>query len=722
MSDATARVEPGRFLAPAPDTVKRLLVLARAHRRALELVLALAIYLGFACYFTWPLVTNLAHIFYGAAGDPYGTMAFYRELVAHHLNPFLPGNISQFNAPEGQPIPWTRDLASLPGVGTQYLLTAVFGTIPANGLYVLLGYTLTGVVTFAFVRRLTGNVWAALIAGWAFAFYPYAILNGQGHDDNVQGWVLVLGVWRMVELMKRPSRRNAILAGLAVVLGMWWDPYFILLGGVSYVAAAVACLAVAWRAGGLRSVVGPQAITAATVVVFLGFLGVLSNTGPSGNSLGVRTNGVEELNTYSARPLEYLIPDSQSPLFGADTAHYLETHIHGSNPSEATLYVGITTILLALVAFWAFVRRKLPPGIGGTVLLLSFVVVAAFITSAPPEGRLLGVLIPFPSHFISQVTSTWRVYSRFVIVVMLGLSVLAGIGLHALTRGRVWWVQVAILLCASVAVPLDLWGRLIGRTNTIETPGVYAALAREPLGLAAQYPLTPNGYNLYDELFFQNAGGKPLINGYPEGTAEERRALSLANLTEPTSAPRLAALGVRYIVVESTPPDYGLAPPGKPGRGFRLLYKEPYANLYAVTAKPLSPALAADGEGFSVNETTPLGNFSWLVQPRGTIELAGGCVHCSGVLTMTLIPFARPRTVVVSTAGGHVLARRLVAGPTRVSVPLEFSRHASVGLAATPGPQSIIKTIGGSDPRSVSVQVGDLEFTGSSGGAKVRGS
>jgi hypothetical protein len=721
MSDATAGVELGHIPASAPGAAKRLLVLARARRRPLELVLAFAIYLGFACYFTWPLVTNLAHIFYGASGDPYGTMAFYRELVAHHLNPFLPGNISQFNAPQGQPIPWTRDLASMPGVLTEYLLTAAFGPTPANGLYALMGYTLTGVVTFAFVRHLTGNVWAALIAGWAFAFYPYAILNGQGHDDNIQGWVLVLGIWRMVELMNRPSRRNAILAGLAVVFGMWWDPYFILLGGVSYVAAAVACLAVAWRAGRLRSVLGSQAITAAIVVVFLGFLGLLS-TGPAGNSIGVRTNGVEQLNTYSARPLEYLLPDAQSPLFGADTTHYLETHIHGSNPSEATLYVGITTILLSLVAFWAFVRRKLTPSLGGAVLLLSLVVAAAFITSAPPEGRLLGVLIPFPSHFISEITSTWRVYARFVIVVMLGLSALAGIGLHALTRGRVWWVQVTILLCASVAVPLDLWGRLAGRTNTIVTPRVYAALAREPFGLTAQYPLTPNGYNPYDELFFQNAGGKPLINGYPEGTAEERRALSLANLSEPTTAPRLATLGVRYIVVESTPPGYGLAPPGKPGRGFKLLFEEPYANLYAVTAKPSSPALAADGEGFSVNETTPLGNFSWLVQPSGTIELAGGCAHCNGVLTMTLIPFARPRTVVVSTASGQVLARRLVAGPTRVSVPLEFSRHASVVLAATPGPQSIVETIGGSDPRSVSVQVGDLEFTRSAGGAKVRGS
>ena len=119
----------------------------------IELALATILYLGFACYLTWPLVTDLAHSIYGyPPGDPYGTMAFYRELVDHHLNPFLPGSIMQFAAPEGQPIPWTRDLASMPGVLSLYLLTALFGATRAYGLYTLAGYTLTGAVTFMVAR------------------------------------------------------------------------------------------------------------------------------------------------------------------------------------------------------------------------------------------------------------------------------------------------------------------------------------------------------------------------------------------------------------------------------------------------------------------------------------------------------------------------------------------------------------------------------------------
>jgi hypothetical protein len=677
-------------------------------RGALEISLVTLLYFGFACYLTWPLVTGLSHIIYGAPGDPYGTMAFYRELVDHHHNPFLPGSISQFSAPAGQPIPWPRDLASLPGVGTFYLLTAAFGVAAADGLYILLGYTLTGLVTYLFVRRLVGRRWPALIAGWAFAFYPFAVINGQGHLDLIQGWVLVLGVWRMIELMWAPTRRNGILAGLAVALGMWWTPYFILFGGVAFAAALLVAVLVAWRERRLRAALVPYAVATAIVLVFAGFLAVLSTKGAA-SSIGVRTNGVQALNTYSARPLEYVIPDAESPLFGGRTEHYLLTHLHGSNETEATLYVGVSVILLALVALWALVRRRLDRRVAQAALVLLAVALAALLTSAPPEGRVLGVTIPFPSHLIAQVTSTWRVYSRFVIVVMLALSALAAIGLTVLAGRRTRWMLV-VMLAATVIVPLDLWARLGGRTNELAAPPIYKTLARQPPGLVAEYPLTPAGSNNYGDVYFQNVHEKPMINGYLEGSAEERRALSLADLADPATAGRLAALGVRYVLVDAAPPGYGLPPPGTPGAGFRLIEHEPYADLYAVTAAPSSLALPAAGEGFASTEPGPGYTFNWLEQPSGQIELAGGCTRCEGILTMTVAAFARPRTVTVEDAAGHVLLRRLVGGPTPLQVPLRFSRRTTVTVSANPGPQSIEATIGGTDPRSVSVQVGALHF------------
>ncbi len=92
----------------------------------------------------------------------------------------------------------------------------------------------------------------------------------------------------MLELQWRPTRRNAVLAGLAVALGMWWTQYFILIGGVAYVACGRRASARLAPALGCRSVLGAQAITAVIVVVFLGFLASLT-----GETVGQLARGAD---------------------------------------------------------------------------------------------------------------------------------------------------------------------------------------------------------------------------------------------------------------------------------------------------------------------------------------------------------------------------------------------------------------------------------------------
>jgi hypothetical protein len=683
----------------------RLATLAQAQRRQIEVVLATVLYLGFASYLTWPLVTDLSHSIYGAPGDPYGTLALLRVLVGHHYDPFLPGTIRQFGAPAGIPIAWPRNLASAPEISTLYLLTVLFGAIPAYDIYTLAGFTLTGVVTFMFARRLTGNTWAALIAGWAFAFYPFADINGRGHTDNIQGWLLVLAVWRLVELMWHPTRRNGLLAGLAVTLCMWWSPYFILFGGVIYVVGTAVALLFAWRGGGLRPVVVPQLIAALVVCVFLAGLGVLSTAGEV-EGIGARTHSINELYFYSARPLEYVLPDVKNPLFGNDTRPYLEKYPAGGAGIETTLYVGDAVILLALVALVALVRRRLAPRLGKAVLALSLIAAAGVITSMSPEVHIFGVLVPFPSHFIAEVTSTWRVYTRFVIVVMCALAVLAAVGLDVLTRGRSTRVRVGAMALATIVIPLDLWAPQPGNVDTITTPGIYKTLAREPAGLVSEYPLAPSSFNTYSDILFESAYDKPLTGGFVDGSFEERLAYSLAELSKPSTAPRLAALGVRYVIVDAAPASWGGWPePGTPEAGFRLIASEPYGDLYLVTARPRSPAVVTAGEGFGETLLTKAGEVNRLEQSSGTIDLLGACTSCDGVLSMTAAPYAKPHMLTFFDEHGHVLGRGTVGSVARVSLPLRFSKRTSVRLVVTPKPQPL-------EGGLVSIEVARLEFSG----------
>ncbi len=708
MNETVTTVLPGRASSRS-SLVDRSAAFVRARRRQIELVLASAFYLGFACYLTWPLASNLSHSIYGAPGDPYGTMAFFRTLVDHHYNPFLPGTVSQFGAPAGIPIPWPRDLASAPEILTLYLLTAVFGAIPAYGLYTLAGYTLTGAATFLFARRLTANAWAALVAGWAFAFYPFAAINGQGHLDFVHGWVFVLAVWRMVELLWHPTRRNGLSAGLAVVLCMWWSPYFILFGGVVYVAVTAVALIGAWHRHRLRSILVPQLIAALVVLAFMVALGALATVGGT-EGIGVRTHPTRELSAFAARPLEYVVPDVQSPLFGAITRPYLATYPLRGAGIETTLYVGVTTALLALVAFAAAVRRKLTPQLARAVLALWAVAALAMITSMSPEARIFGIPVPFPSHFIAMVTSTWRVYSRFVIVVMLALSVLAAIGLDVLARARRSWAKIGVMSLATIAIPLDLWAPQHGHVDRISTPHIYSVLAHQAKGLVAEYPLGGSGQNTYSDIFFQSAYDKPLFNGFQRDSFQERLALSLDVLADPTTAPRLATLGVRYVLLDASPPSWGTWPAaGEPGAGFHLIAREPYAELYQVTARPQVPALAAAGEGFGETRLTEAGTIAWLQQSSGTINLVGTCTRCNGVLSITLVSYSGSHSVKIFNSSGRLLGEGMVGAVARTTIPLHFSRHTTISLLATPGPQPVSAAAGSP---SVSIGAANLEFMG----------
>jgi hypothetical protein len=444
------------------------------------------------------------------------------------------------------------------------------------------------------------------------------------------------------------------------------------------------------------------------VGVFLALLSSLSVV--HSGSLGLRTNPLQAFNAYSARPLEYVLPDARSPLFGSATRGYLASHLHNSNEVESTLYVGVTTLLLAAIAGIALLRGRLEPRVRSAAFILGAVTLAALLSSAPPEGTVFGLAIPFPSHFIMKVTTTWRAYSRFVVLVMLGLAALAGIGLQTLLRGRSRRWRLAVMFAASVLLPLDLWSR-VEDTTSVTVPTVYRVLAREPPGLTAEYPLVPFGGNLYLDVFYQNVYNMPMVNGYLQGTVQERRALSLANLSNPTTGPRLAALGVRYVIREAAPNPLGYPSPGTPRRGFRRVYGDAYGSLYIVTARPTGPALPTPDAGFGDTEPGPHGRgANWLEHPSGSIILAGSCHRCEGVLRFTLASFARPRMVTVRI-GRSVLARRLVAGPTPFVFRVEYSSARKITITATPGPQSIQKTIGTPDPRSVSVEMTDLSFS-----------
>jgi hypothetical protein len=673
-----------------------------------EAALAFAFYLAFAIWMTWPVAADLESRLYGGIGDLTGAISTFRELVEGRHVPFLPGSVEDFAAPDGQQIRWTLNVAAWASTSVWMLLTAVLGPLVAANVYVLAGFAVTGLATFLLVRRLTGSSGAALVCGFAYAFFPFVVVKAGGHVDFIHGWVLVVLLWRAIELVQRPTLRNGLWVGLAFVLAASWTPYHILFGGAILIGAAAAGL----LAGRSPRVAQLRGFALAGAVSLVWLFGVLAIATLADAPNPIREHSIDAAYTYSSRALEFVVPADRHPVVGAEAGRWRAEHLHGSNQSESTLYVGIVVLLLALAGFVVALRR------GGTWRLLGLlgagVALAAFVLSAPPKVNVLGVAVTTPSGAIWEITSTWRVFARLVVVVELGLVLLAGLALAALLRRLRPGPAAAVTAVALVLVAADLRTAPEDGTNKIVAPRVYTDLAKRPAGLAAEYPLLPAEQSQSGDVFYQGWHDKPLVNGYLPGSGQENRALALTDLANPRTAEGLAALGVRWIMVRQDIEAAGLPDPGRPtpASAYRLLARDDYLALYElrVTGRPV---LASPWTGFHPPDRAPDGaTATWLREPRGELEVRGrGCTPCSGTLRMDVGSLGgEPRTVTITAPGGRVLARERTTGG-RIEVPLRFSGRVRLGIAATPGPKPISAVLAPSaDPRSVSVSVDRLRF------------
>jgi hypothetical protein len=168
---------------------------------------------------------------------------------------------------------------------------------------------------------------------------------------------------------------------------------------------------------------------------------------------------------------------------------------------------------------------------------------------------------------------------------MLGLCVAAAYGLVALRKSRRPAVSAAIVAAAAVVIPLDLWSKFEPNTRVLDQPAIYQTLRDQPPGIAAEYPIQPSGFaENYDETYYQQSHGKPILNGFQPHSEDEAETLTLTNLSDPHTARRLAERGVRYVLLKHRKFPYS-PPPGRPGAGFELIRKSAFADLYRVAPR-----------------------------------------------------------------------------------------------------------------------------------------
>ena len=531
-----------------------------------------------AVVFTWPFAIHPGSTITGPTGDLTGAAGWFQLWVDHHQDPFLPGHMSEVNAPAGRPMPWALNDAGIVSTAPVYALTWLVGGVAAYGILVLLGYALSGASMAALVLRCGGSRAAALLAGAALAICPYMRLRQQW-PQLMQLWLLVLLAWALLNLTETPSVRKGLLAGGAASLAALWTPYFVLLAAVVFVfGLAYGGLEWTARRGDLRRFAPGGAAALGPFLAAGLYLWLLGHASLEGS--GEILQGTEQLTKSAARPYEYLVPSASNPFVGGAARSFRLRHLHGASSDlvDSTIYVGIVILLLALVGF-VVARRRTATG------LMLAIVTGGFLASLPPHVTILGVRVEMLSGLIHQyINPSWRIYSRLGANVMIGLCVVAGLGATYLQRRiRNPRTAVGVVALIGIGALLDLWTQPAISSTRIEVPAAYRLLAQLPSGATAEYPLRRADLSLdYWDVFYAHFTHDPIFGGYARNTLDERAKMNLGRLTK-TSAIELASYGVRYVVVRPRAP-LAPVPPGMPGDGFAPVLTGRDVDLYRVTA------------------------------------------------------------------------------------------------------------------------------------------
>jgi hypothetical protein len=684
-------------------------------------LLAFAAYLAYAIFVTWPWVTDPSETLYGViGGDLTGNVSGYEQLVDEHQLPFLPGDITQLNAPEGVPINWALHVAAFGSSTTLWLLSLVFGSIAAHGIVAVFGYALSAFAMFLLVRWVTDHGGAAFVVGLAFGFWPYTYGTGYTWPHYIHLWVFVLLVWRMLVLAKAPSLRNGFLAGAAAAFALTWIAYNLLIAGVVYGTLAALAVGRSVFDRTFRSQLVAQ--SAAAVIVGVALLVVLV-AGRATDYAGVPTRSTAESVQNSARPAMYVVPGPRHPILGDRTTPWLYDVFSPTVPDApldkaiyADIYLGDPLLLVAVIgAVWTLVMvwrrprallRNTPVAAGVCALVLGAVGLAF---SAPPKVSIFGLLVPMPYTLVQQVTMVFRVPHRFAIVVMLATCLLAGLALAWLLRRRGLVLQAVTLITLGAIFAVDLAAFPSPRTTAVDYPAIYGVLERQPPGVLAEYPL--NGASAVESLesFYQERHGHTLFMGAPRGSLAESRKFELQFLLAERTAPDLAAYGVHYVLVHHRPSVQGqqttLDPrPGQPVRGLRLIGGDASASLYRIVARA-STFTSYGVRGFHLTEG-PAPGMRWTAVNGAELELRGRCRPCVGTVTLPAASFAQLRLLTIDDERGRTLFTGRVGAGRLVRFHVRFSRKTVVRLRTDPPPKRINSVIPGPDTRTVSISLG----------------
>ncbi len=451
-------------------------------------------------------------------------------------------------------------------IGMRKLLVIPFNEFIAWNFEILSGFILSAFFVYLFTLYLVKNKTAAFFSGIIFAFCPYHFVRAWQHIGFSQTQWLALFLFAIFRLKDKINKKNIILAFLSLYLVFSFDLYY------AYFSLIIASVFIIYlllkeKIKSFKLIFWVAIISLTNLAILAGRLIPLMGTiktSISPSAWGF-VRPFDDLFSQSARPLSYLLPSTEHPIFGRITQSFIGSKLYGMSLTEHTLYLGWIPLVLSFIAFrrWRHKRKEISK-LGTIPLGMSpyhredfyigfflFLAIAAWLFSQPPWWQFGPIKIFMPSFFIYNILPVFRAYCRFGIVVMLSVAVLAGFGLKfILEKFKTQKSKVAIACLFSGLVLFEFWNwppyKVI---DFSKVPAVYYWLKEEPGDFSiAEYPLDADSPNeMYK--FYQTKHEKKIINGTIPGTHANKVAQTIRKLSQPQTPGVLEWMGVKYALV-----------------------------------------------------------------------------------------------------------------------------------------------------------------------------
>ena len=406
------------------------------------------------------------------------------------------------------------------------------GPLLAHNLVLFATILLSGVTAALLTLRLTRSRGAALTTGFAYAFCPFRFDHLVQINVASYQWfpLVILALWDVAAGSSRSRRTSLILLTFAALLQALTSGYYAVLLALVLIPALAFLGRRLWRKGRLGSVLAGLAI-AAVIALAAGL--------PSLMIRGRQTvsRGPEAPIHWSAVPRSYVDPGPSVPALGL--SRWIER-------TPEPLFPGFVATGFALVGL-ARARNKAARSL---LLWVGFVCAAM---AAGPILRDLPFELSGPFELARRVppVDMIRVPSRFGIVAILAIDVLAGLGFAAIERRFSARRRALFTVAVLSFMTVELRPAIAYSIQPVPPPPPYtSALASLPRGGVLALPWRREE-SAGPALYWSTAHWQPLVNGY--ATFSVTRNFQLAAMAQnfPTgfAARVLRCAGVRYVVV-----------------------------------------------------------------------------------------------------------------------------------------------------------------------------